>query len=78
MLEMIFNVRHYEFNAKHELTPWGVQNFFQEAACLEADKLGFNDSALHWDLVNTEDKLVTATLKNGKHITIYESGIFLI
>ncbi len=41
-------------------------------------KLGFNDSALHWDLVNTEDKLVTATLKNGKHLTIYESGIFLI
>ena len=41
-------------------------------------KLGFNDSALHWDLVNTEDKLVTATLKNGKHITVYESGIFLI
>ena len=41
-------------------------------------KLGFNDSALHWDLVNTEDKLVTATLKNGKHLTIYESGIFLV
>ena len=41
-------------------------------------KLGFNDSALHWDLVNTEDKLVTSTLKNGKHLTIYESGIFLI
>lgn len=41
-------------------------------------KLGFNDSALHWDMVNTEDKLVTATLKNGKHLTIYESGIFLI
>lgn len=39
-------------------------------------KLGFNDSALHWDLVNTEDKTVTAILKNGKNITIYEKGIF--
>ena len=46
MLEMIFNVRHYEYNSKHELTPWGLQNFFQEAACLEADKLGFGFKAL--------------------------------
>ena len=46
MLEKIFNVRHYEYNAKHELTPWGLQNFFQEAACLEADKLGFGFKAL--------------------------------
>ncbi|MFC1841214.1 aminopeptidase [Thermodesulfobacteriota bacterium] len=29
-------------------------------------KLGFNDSALHWDLINTEDKVVTAYLKSGK------------
>ena len=40
-------------------------------------KLGFNDSALHWDLVNTQDKLVTVKLKNGKHLTIYEKGRFL-
>ena len=40
--------------------------------------LGFNESALHWDLVNTQNKLVTATLKNGKHITIYENGRFLV
>jgi aminopeptidase len=38
--------------------------------------LGFNDSALHWDLVNTEDKVVTALLKNGKQITLYEKGMF--
>jgi aminopeptidase len=38
--------------------------------------LGFNDSALHWDLVNTEDKVVTALLKNGKKITLYEKGMF--
>ena len=39
-------------------------------------ELGFNDSALHWDLINTEDKVVSAKLKNGKKITIYEKGMF--
>lgn len=41
-------------------------------------KLGFNDSALHWDLVNTEPKTVTAHLTNGKKMLIYERGIFKI
>jgi aminopeptidase len=39
-------------------------------------QLGFNDSALHWDLVNTEKKRVTAHLKTGRIITIYENGQF--
>jgi len=39
-------------------------------------KLGFNDSALHWDLVNTEDKIVTAHLTSGRKIVIYEGGVF--
>ncbi len=38
--------------------------------------LGFNDSALHWDLVNTEDKTITAHLANGKKLVIYENGVF--
>ena len=38
--------------------------------------LGFNDSALHWDLVNTEDKRVTAYLQSGDSIVIYENGMF--
>jgi aminopeptidase len=42
------------------------------------EALGFNDSALHWDLVNTEKKRVTAKLKSGKSITIYEKGMFII
>ncbi len=43
----------------------------------EAKKeLGFNDSALHWDLVNTESKTVTAYLKNGKCVVVYEKGMF--
>ena len=39
-------------------------------------QLGFNDSALHWDLVNTESKTVTAHLTSGKKIVIYEDGMF--
>ncbi len=39
-------------------------------------ELGFNDSALHWDLVNTEEKRVSAVLNNGKKILIYEKGMF--
>jgi aminopeptidase len=37
---------------------------------------GFNDSALHWDLVNTEKKRVSAVLVTGKRTTIYEDGLF--
>ena len=39
-------------------------------------KLGFNESALHWDLVNTEKKRVTAHLRTGETVTIYENGRF--
>jgi aminopeptidase len=39
-------------------------------------KLGFNESALHWDFVNTEKKRVVARLKSGKKVTIYENGTF--
>jgi len=42
------------------------------------EKLGFNDSALHWDLVNTEKKRVVAHLASGKKVTIYENGKFTI
>lgn len=39
--------------------------------------LGFNDSALHWDIVNTEKKRVTAHLKDGTKSVIYENGCFV-
>ena len=39
-------------------------------------KLGFNDSALHWDIVNTEAKTVTAHLRDGSKIVIYDKGMF--
>ena len=39
-------------------------------------KLGFNDSALHWDFVNTEQKRVTAWLDGGDKKVIYDNGVF--
>lgn len=39
-------------------------------------ELGFNDSALHWDLVNTEKKRVTARMSSGENLVIYQNGIF--
>jgi aminopeptidase len=41
------------------------------------EELGFNSSALHWDLVNTEKKRVVAHLKSGEKSVIYENGLFL-
>lgn len=42
------------------------------------DALGFNISSLHWDLVNTEDKVIFVNLADGKRKTIYENGRFKI
>jgi aminopeptidase len=39
-------------------------------------QLGFNDSALHWDIINTERKTVTAHLRDGKRKVIYDNGVF--
>jgi len=41
-------------------------------------ELGFNDSALHWDLVNTENKRVTARLVTGERLVFYEGGQFQV
>ena len=40
------------------------------------EELGFNNSIIHWDVINTEKKTVTATLANGKKKIIYENGMF--
>lgn len=37
---------------------------------------GLNDSALHWDLVNTEKKTVTAHLTSGERVIVYDDGMF--
>jgi aminopeptidase len=42
------------------------------------EELGFNDSALHWDLVNIEPKKVTARLTSGGERLIYQDGCFAL
>ena len=41
-------------------------------------KLGYNDSVIHTDMVSTEDRMVTATLKDGSTKVIYKNGQFVI
>jgi len=42
------------------------------------DKLGFNDSPVHTDIIASTDRTVTATLKDGREIILYKSGKFRI
>jgi len=44
----------------------------------EWQELGFNDSAVHTDIVSTEPRTATATLKGGSKKVIYEDGMFQI
>lgn len=64
---------HVAVGASYADTYAGDQSTLDEAKKAE---LGFNDSALHWDLVNTERKTVTATLKGGEEVVIYKDGEF--
>jgi len=41
-------------------------------------ELGFNDSAVHTDIISTQNRTVTATLKSGKEIILYKDGQFQI
>lgn len=40
-------------------------------------ELGFNSSALHWDLVNTEEKHVTGITRSGKEVVVFRRGQFV-
>ena len=42
------------------------------------DDLGFNDSAVHTDIISTQNRTVIATLKSGKEIILYKDGQFQI
>ncbi|HET7098958.1 MAG TPA: aminopeptidase [Patescibacteria group bacterium] len=44
----------------------------------EWEKMGFNDSSVHTDIVSTTNRKVTATLTNGKEKVIYENGRFIV
>ncbi len=43
----------------------------------EARRLGFNQSGLHWDLISTAERRVTALLPDGPRV-IYENGEFTL
>ncbi len=64
---------HVAVGASYSDTYAGDQSSLDAA---KKEELGFNDSALHWDLVNTEQKTVTATLKGGEELVIYKDGEF--
>jgi aminopeptidase len=42
------------------------------------ENMGFNDSAEHTDIITTTDRTVTAKLKSGQKIKIYEGGSFVL
>lgn len=41
-------------------------------------KLGYNESAIHVDMISTADRIVTATLAGGSKKVIYQNGQFTI
>jgi len=41
-------------------------------------QLGYNESAIHVDMISTADRTVTATLAGGKQLVIYKNGQFTI
>lgn len=45
---------------------------------MRAAELGFSRSAVHWDLVSTEDRRVTVTTSEGSRRVIYENGEFAL
>ncbi len=44
----------------------------------EAEKLGFNDSSVHTDIISTTRRTVTAHLKDGSTKIIYKDGEFVL
>lgn len=41
-------------------------------------EMGYNDSAVHTDIVSTEDREVIATLPDGRELVIYKNGKFTV
>lgn len=42
------------------------------------EKMGYNESVVHTDIVSTEDRTVTAWLPSGKKVVIYKDGRFTV
>lgn len=41
-------------------------------------ELGYNESAVHTDVISTEDRVVTAHLADGSQVVIYKDGMFTL
>jgi len=64
---------HIALGSSYTATFTGNPGLLTKAA---KDRLGYNDSSLHWDIINTENKVVTAHLKGRQEGKIYEKGRF--
>lgn len=42
------------------------------------DKMGYNDSSVHTDIISTINRIVTVTLSDGQDILIYKNGQFTL
>jgi aminopeptidase len=47
-----------------------------DVSAAEWERLGFNSSSVHTDVVSTSDRIVTATLRDGSERVIYRDGEF--
>jgi aminopeptidase len=47
-----------------------------ELSAADWERLGFNESVVHTDIVSTTDRHVTAVMRDGSRRTIYASGRF--
>lgn len=71
-----------EFGNMHVALGMAYKNCYQgdpaKVSEAEWEKLGYNDSAEHTDIVSTTNKTVTAYLPDGTSKVIYQAGKFLI
>lgn len=58
----------------HEAFTGDVTKFSKQ----QAAKLGFNDSTVHTDIISTTKRTVTAHLKSGETVVVYDNGQFLL
>jgi len=70
-----FGNTHIAVGAAYRESYTGDQSKLKEK---DWDKLGFNDSVIHTDIVSTKDRTVTATLTDGSEVVIYENGMFTL
>lgn len=42
------------------------------------DKMGYNESSVHTDIISTTDRIIIATLFNGQDILVYKNGQFTL